>query len=350
MIQVGIAGMGFMGVTHFDAWSKVKEATVSAICTRDEKKLAGDWSTVQGNFGGSGGVRDLGDINRYPSLDDLIKDDRLDLLDLCLPTPMHPDTTVAALEAGRHVLVEKPISVDLADADRMIAAAKASGRKLMVAHVLKFVPQFAHLAKIRDSGIFGQLVALNLRRIISIPDWSKEIGDFPANGGPLIDLHIHDIDFILFLLGPPRRLQSMGREQDGVIVYVSTNYEYANGPQVSCQSGAVSMSSRPFLHEYEACFERATVRFSEVTEPGGVSESGARRTASQVLTIYQNDGSVSYPDMADADGFHLQLQHVADCLTNESMGCMIGAESARDALALAYLEDKSVRSGSMVDV
>src|SRR3954467_7330541 len=111
MVRVGIAGIGVMGVTHFKAYQQVEEARVAAIFTRDRKKLEGDWTNVRGNFGGAGGVQDLTGIKKYDDLDALLADGEIDLLDLCLPSHLHPEITTRALERGKHVLVEKPIAL-----------------------------------------------------------------------------------------------------------------------------------------------------------------------------------------------------------------------------------------------
>src|SRR5438874_6903152 len=111
MVRVGIAGIGFMGVTHFKAYQQVEGAPVAAIFTRDPKKLEGDWTNVRGNFGGAGGVQDLAGVRKHNNLEDLLGDPEIDLLDLCLPSYLHRDIAIEALERGKHVLVEKPIAL-----------------------------------------------------------------------------------------------------------------------------------------------------------------------------------------------------------------------------------------------
>ena len=351
MVNVGIAGIGFMGVTHFDAYAKVRGAQVAAICTRSQAKLDGDWSTVQGNFGDAGGKRDLGEIARYRDFADLIPHPSLDLISICLPTPQHVDETLAALEAGKHVVVEKPIALTVDAADRMIAAAKANDRLLMVAQVLRFWPQWRYLKSLVAERTFGKLVALNLTRIIAVPDWSKEMADLGANGGPLIDLHIHDVDFILYLLGKPKRVHTIGRERGNAVIYVASTYDFGgdDAPIVSCQSGAAATRGRPFMHSFDACFERATVRFSQATEPAG-NDPASRRSASQVLTVSHADKRIEHPQFDQTDGFVPQMQHVVDCVASNRQSDVIAAQSARDSLALVYLEAESARSRAQVDV
>ena len=175
MVRVGIAGIGFMGVTHYKALKHVEGAKVTAIFTRNPKKLAGDWREVKGNFGEAGGVEDLTGVKRHDTLEVLLSDREVDLVDLCLPTDLHPPAALAALAAGKHVLVEKPIALTVADAEEMIAAAERAGRLLMVGQVLRFFPEFAYLYQCEDRGEYGDLLAA--------PPNSVEGPDFPDDEG-----------------------------------------------------------------------------------------------------------------------------------------------------------------------
>ncbi len=111
MVRIGLAGVGFMGMIHYLAARRLAGAAVTALHTRDPKKLAGDWRGVRGNFGPPGEVVDLGPIHRHPRYDDLLADPDVDLVDICTPTGQHEAMAVAALKAGKHVLVEKPIAI-----------------------------------------------------------------------------------------------------------------------------------------------------------------------------------------------------------------------------------------------
>src|SRR6202171_2545470 len=104
MVRIGIVGVGFMGMIHYLAARKLQGARVEAICSRDEKKLAGDWRSIQGNFGPRGEMMALAVIKKYPGLDDLLADPNIDLVDVCNPTNLHPQTAIKALQAGKHVL------------------------------------------------------------------------------------------------------------------------------------------------------------------------------------------------------------------------------------------------------
>src|SRR6516162_9719081 len=241
MVRIGIIGIGFMGMIHYLAARKLQGARVEAICSRDETKLAGDWRDIRGNFGPRGEMMDLSGTRRYRKLDDLFADANVDLVDICNPTHLHPDTAIRALKAGKHVLVEKAIALDPKDADAMVEAARKANRLLMVAHVLPFFPEFAYAALLVRSGTFGRVLGGHFKRVISRPDWSAEIGDASKTGGPAVDLHIHDTHFIGLACGVPARVFSTGVVENGTVVYLSTQYLYGkDGPSVTCSSGALA--------------------------------------------------------------------------------------------------------------
>ena len=204
MTRIGIIGIGFMGYTHFEAAKALNGGRVTAIATRNPKKLAGDWNGIQGNFGPPAGNVDLTDVACYEDYKELLADPNIDLVDICLPTDMHEKVVLEAIAAGKPTLVEKPIAIDLEAADRMVSAAEAATVPLLVGHVLPFFPEFAFAAATIKSGQYGKLKAAHLKRVISKPDWSEGIADFRKLGGWGIDLHIHDNHCLLYTSPSPR--------------------------------------------------------------------------------------------------------------------------------------------------
>src|SRR5260221_7452235 len=195
---------------------------------------------------------DLGHIKRCDRLEALLQDTEIDLIDICNPTVNHEATAIAALKAGKHVLVEKAIALTPEGADRMLAAAKAAGKLLMVAHVLPFFPEFDFVHQAVRDGRYGKLLGGHFKRVISKPDWSAEIGDAAATGGPAVDLHIHDTHFIRLLAGVPQQVFSTGLQDGAAVSYLTTQYLYGpGGPALTCSSGAVAMKARPFVHGFE---------------------------------------------------------------------------------------------------
>jgi predicted dehydrogenase len=340
MIRIGIVGIGFMGMIHYLAARQLQGACVAAVCSRDPRKLAGDWRSIRGNFGPRGEVMDLAAVKKYDHLEALLADPEIDLVDACNPTHLHPPTALAALEAGKHVLVEKCIALEPQDADAMLAAAARTKKLLMVAHVLPFFPEFAYAAEVVHSGRYGRLLAAHFKRIISRPDWSAEIADPAKTGGPAIDLHIHDTHFIGLLCGVPARVFSCGVIESGHVQYLTTQYLYdAPGPCVSCSSGALAQKGRPFVHGYEIYLERATLLY----------ESGVSPLA--VLTAGGQTERPTLPGGANAmTAFTAELQAAADGVKTGRAPALLSAKLARDALVMCHRECLSVRSGEAVPV
>jgi predicted dehydrogenase len=339
MVRIGIAGLGFMGMIHYLAALRVPGAKVAAVCSRDATKLAGDWRSIRGNFGPPGTVMDLGRANTYERFEDLLADPTIDLVDICTPAHRHRDMTVAALEAGKHVIVEKPIASNVSDAEAMVSTAAKTGRLLMVAHVLPFFPEFGYAAAAVRDGRFGGLLGAHFQRVISKPDWSADHAAPGTADGPAIDLHVHDTHFIALIAGVPDRVFSSGLvTATGSPTYLSTQYLYgADKPAVSCTSGAIAASGRTFQHGFTIYLERATL----VYDSGGIP-----------LTEFRADGSVERPAIEASDEvgvFAAEIRAAVEGVRSGQPPEALGGLLARDALMLCHLECQSVASGGIID-
>jgi predicted dehydrogenase len=329
-----------MGMIHYLAARKLRGARVTAVCSRDPRKLAGDWRSIRGNFGPPGEIMDLSKVKKYDQLDALLDDPDIDLVDVCNPTHLHAETAVAALKAGKHVLVEKAIALEPKEADGMLKAAGRAGRLLMVAHVLPFFPEFAYAAEAVRGGTHGRLLGAHFKRVISRPDWSSEIADAGKTGGPAIDLHIHDTHFIGLACGVPAKVFSSGVIENGAVQYLTTQYLYGDGgPSVSCSSGAVAQKGRPFTHGYEIYLERATLAY----------ESGATP-----LTVLTADGKAKQPKLKGGDdpttAFTAEIQAAVDGVCSGKAPDLLSGKLARDALVMCHKECQSVRTGKAVAI
>ncbi|NBO91454.1 MAG: gfo/Idh/MocA family oxidoreductase [Planctomycetia bacterium] len=339
MVRIGIAGIGFMGRIHFLAASRLANGRVTAICSRDPAKRAGDWTSTRGNFGPEPGRVELTGVKPYASYDELLGDPTIDLVDICTVTDQHAPMALAALRAGKHVLVEKAISLTEAEADQMVATARAAGKLLMVAHVLPFFPEFKFAANAVRSGVHGKLLSGHLTRVISRPDWSGDIGDAGKTGGPAVDLHIHDTHFVGLIGGRPKAVSSSGVVSNGVVEYLTTNYHYGfGGPALSCSSGAVAMSGRAFVHGYELYLERATLSYSSAGLP---------------VTVFTPDGKSHQPNLGSGDAidaFAEEIGAAVEAVRTGHEADMLSPGLARDALVMCFREIESVKTGKEVNL
>lgn len=334
MVRIGIVGIGFMGVTHYKAIDKVKGGKVTAICTRDPKKLRGDWRSVQGNFGGGGGVQDLKGVGTYERIEDLLADDKVDLVDICLPTTMHYDWTMAALAAGKHVFLEKPIALDMLQADHMVAEAKKRRLRLTVAHVLRYFPEFRLVKQLVSGKAHGRVLAADFKRVIAMPAW-WDPKDLERTGGPAIDLHIHDADFVQFVFGLPQAVSSSGViRKGGVIEHINTHYHFRGRHQVSASGGWLAQQGCPFEHGYDVFFEKATLKYNS--------------SWGQPPVLLTDDGKTRRPRLPGKDGFVGELQEAVDAVAAGRDSKELSGRSARDSLRMCLKEIESVKRGRRV--
>lgn len=338
MVRIGIVGVGFMGRIHYLAAQRLSAAKVTAVCSRDPAKLAGDWRNTRGNFGPEPGQVDLTGVKGYRDYAAMLTDPDIDLVDICAVTDQHAPLALAALKTGKHVLVEKAISLTPEDADAMLTAAKDAGKLLMVAHVLPFFPEFKFAADAVRGGQYGKVLGAHFKRIIAQPDWSADISDAAKTGGPAVDLHIHDTHFIGLLCGVPKQVFAVGTVVNGAVTYLTTSYLYGpGGPAVTCSSGAVCMSGRPFAHGFEIYLEKATLIHD-----------------GSVLTLLTADGKSSQPQFPGGGdpiaAFTDELQTAVEGVKSGKEPDLLGGRLARDALVLCHREIESVKTGKAVNV
>jgi len=343
-MNVGLVGIGFMGMIHYLAYQKVRGAKVTAIATRDPKRLAGDWRGIQGNFGPPGEKMDLGSIARYADWREMLKDPKVDLIDVCLPSSMHADVAIAALKAGKHVLVEKPIALETADAQKMVKAAYASGKQLLIAQVLPFFPEYAFARQAIESRKYGKLLGGHFKRVIADPLWMKDFYDPKSVGGPVVDLHIHDAHFIRLTCGMPKAVFTTGSVRDGSVRFVNTNFVFDDPTlAVTAAAGVIDQQGRSFTHAFEIYLEQATLLFDFAVLDG-------KPVASMPLTVLEKNGKVTRPKLAEVDGFAAELTEAAKSLKSGKASPLLSGSLASDALKLCHKQIESVKSGRVVKV
>lgn len=356
MIRVGLAGIGFMGWIHYLAYQQAKGVKLTAICTRDEKKLAGDWRGIKGNFGPPGEVVDTSAMAQYSDVADLLRDPSIDMVDLCLPPDLHAETAIAALRAGKHVFVEKPMALTAADCDKMVKAAQKAGKQILVGHVLPLLPEYAFAYKAARSGKYGKVLGGHFKRVISDPLWLKDFFDPEKVGGPLVDLHVHDAHFIRLLFGMPTAVTSQGRlrsppsglQRDDVVEYCVSQFQFANEPLVvSSASGVVNQQGRSFTHGFEMHFEKATLYFDLAVLAGG-------KLQITPLTLLDNKGHAEPVKLPEGDpmlaAFEAEIKEVAQSIRSGKPSELLSGELARDAIVLCHKQTQAVKSGKTVKI
>ncbi len=345
-LRVGIAGIGFMGWIHYLAYRQVPGVKVTAICTRDKKKLSGDWRGIRGNFGPPGEKIDVSGMNCISNLSELLRDPDIDLIDNCLPPHLHHDVSVQALQAGKHVLVEKPMALSVADCSGMVHAANRSGKQLLVGHVLPFFPEYAEARRIIESGKYGSLLGGTFKRVISDPLWLPDFFQLNRVGGPLVDLHVHDAHFIRLLFGMPKFVSSQGRLRGDVVEYCHSSFSFED-PRivVNAVSGVINQQGRGFTHGFEIHLEKATLQFEFA--------AFADKSESMPFKIVDNRGKVLRPDLGDGDplrAFEAEITEAAKSIRANKPSPILSGDLASDAITLCHKQTESVQKGRAVRI
>lgn len=214
-------------------------------------------------------------INFYKDLEELLAKEEIDFFDICVPTYVHAEYAVKLLRLGYHVLSEKPMALTYGDCERMVEAAKESGRQLMIGQCLRFDPSYEFLKEAMEDGRFGKVEAAFFQRVSSRPVWGYQnwFMDPSLSGGCLTDLHIHDVDIVRYLFGEPDAVSCRVNSPETLETVFSTFF-CGNTPISAI--GDWSHTGVPFSATYRVNFEKATV-----------VKDGA-------LTVYPKDGGEKY--------------------------------------------------------
>jgi predicted dehydrogenase len=204
-LRVGVIGLG-IGRMHIEGWRQHPAVDVVAIADTDAQRL----SSVGDEFGIAG---------RFASAEAMLAAGGLDVVSVCTPNKFHHALTLAAFEAGAHVLCEKPMAMNAGEGRAMLAAARAAGKRLMINFSYRFSAASRGLKAQVDSGLFGEFYfgrsVWHRRR--GMPGFGGWFGTKAmAGGGPLIDLGVHRLDLALWLMGHPQPTWVLGSTHDPI--------------------------------------------------------------------------------------------------------------------------------------
>ncbi len=330
--NIGIIGLGFMGRMHYDTYAKLPEARVVAVCDADPRRAAGDLSGGWSNIG-SGGTQSL-PMDRIKGTTDpreLINNADVDIVDICLPTPAHVDLVPQALAAGKHVLCEKPMARTIDQARTIAAAAASATGFFMPAMCMRFWPEWEWLKDAVVDERYGRVRSATFRRLSTLPQGWFRNGEL--SGGALLDLHVHDTDFVYHVFGKPRAVFSRGyRKATSEIDHISTQYLYGDDRVIAAEGSWVMADGFGFSMRYTVNFERATADFDIGRKPA--------------LSLFA-EGKQQSVDVSTDDGYVGEMRYFIDCVTRGVKPTRVTAEDAVAGLEIIEAEKRSVDSGQV---
>ena len=320
-MKVGLIGLGGMGFVHFNCYKKMSDVEIAVADVRVDmakEKIKDDAIPV------------------YASLGELLQNEEVDFVDICTPSYLHAELSIEALNAGKHVLCEKPMSVSSSESARMIEASEKNGKLLMIAHVVRFMSPYVYLKSVIDSCELGKPIHITMSRISEAPIWSWEnwMLTEEKSGGAALDLSIHDIDFAQYAFGAPNEVTSTHRPLDGSNDYIVSVLKY-EGFSVNI-TGAWYNAKIPFQATYIAIFENGYVQLKD----GKIYKNG------EEITIEMGDTSEDTGiNLSGADGYADEIAYFIDCIKNGKKPARVTPESSMNSVKLV---EKLVSSANIV--
>ena len=337
--KVCVVGFGFMGRMHSQAYRLLNHVELVGMVDGDAKKR----KAFESEFGGAG----------YETLEEMLPKEEIDIVDICLPTFMHRESVVSAAKDRKHILCEKPIALNLQDADTMISAVKKTKVKFMVAHVIRFWEEYAAIKRILDSKTLGEVKVMHAQRLSSPPTWTWKgwVSKPELSGGAVIDLHIHDLDYLAWALGAPKSVTAAGTENKaGAVDSIFTLCDgYKNGA-ISFAEGSLAMPAGfPFTMSLRVGCEDGAIEYNSRNSP--------------TLAVYRN-GKVEHPktgknaesrvsgagNVSDLGGYYNEIKYFVDCVRMDKNPDVITPQDARFALKLALAALESVKNKKRINV
>ena len=333
MTRIGIIGLGFMGRMHYGAYEKLPDARVVAVSDENPRRAAGDLSDGWGNVPGA-------DVQRLPmdrirgttDWRELIRWDDVDVVNVCVPTPMHVEVATAALAAGKHVLCEKPLARSSADAKKIADAASSARGLFMPAMCMRFWGEWEWLKEAVADQRYGKVRSATFRRVGTTPaGWFR---DGRLSGGALFDLHVHDVDFVYHLFGKPRGVFSRGYSKDtGEIDHIVTQYLFDSPALVSAEGAWGMAGGFGFRMEFNLNFENATAEYVFGRE--------------KPLALYA-EGKLRPVEFPKHNGYVGEMSYFLECVRTNRKPQRVTAEDAVKGLQIIEAEKRSAESGQVV--
>lgn len=290
MLKVALVGVGGISGAHIPVWEERRDAELVALCDIRAEQM-----------------EKYKDKHCYTDFDEMLKNEEIDILDICLPTYLHAEFAIKAMNMGINVICEKPVSLNAADVARVYSTAKSNNVKFMVAQVLRFWPEYSIIKKIYDTGKYGRLLSGYMGRLGVRPKWSWDDWMMDENRSGLVpfDLHIHDLDFIVYAFGKPKEFKdyrARSENQD----YINSIYEY-DGFFITTEAAWYD-APYPFAANFRFQFEKALAVFEN-----------------DEMTIYEKDGKIFKPvsaageDTGDiglpkSNAYSNEINYFADCV------------------------------------
>ena len=309
MLKIALVGVGGISGAHIPAWDEMENAELVALCDIRPERM-----------------EQYENKKHYTDFDEMLDNEEIDILDICLPTYLHADFAVKAMERGIHVICEKPISLKEEDIDRVYATAKRNNVKFMVAQVLRFWPEYELLKEIYDTKKYGELLSATMTRLGCYPKWSWDgwMMDEKRSGLVPFDLHIHDLDYMVYAFGMPKKIAYQYRAKRPDQDFISINYDF--GDFTINTEASWYATCYPFTAQFRFQFEDAIV----------ANENGKMiiylRDDQKIDLSAEAEGDTGDINLPKSNAYANEIKYFFDCVVNDKPVEKIQPEELRCVL------------------
>ncbi len=333
MLHAAIIGFGGIAAAHKNAYVQLeKEGKVKLVAAFDIRKDAFSKGKTKINID-TGDDQGASEIHTYLDLEEMLKSEKIDIIDICVPSYLHKKYAIDMLSRGYHVMSEKPMSLTYADCCEMLEAAKGAKGHLMIGQCVRFYPTYQYLMECVKTEKYGKVVSGDFYRLSTTPDWGFEnwFLDTEKSGGCITDLHVHDIDIIRHIFGEPKAITAHATNNVARYDSCHTTLHYEGFNLFAI--GDWSLTKRPFESGFRVSFEQAT------------------------LVLTKSDGFILYPRNGDEpqeiklpsiNSYALELTYLCEVIAGKTENVMNTPESAARSIYLTERIKESADSGKTV--
>lgn len=332
-MKIGLVGFGFIGGMHAQAYDTLPGATISAVADPDLEATRGKLA------------RQGLSVPVFSSLTELLQQTAVDAVDICSPTDLHKCLSIEAAEAGKHLFIEKPLSLDMESCREIQAAVQSAGVHAQVGHCIRFWPEYVALKAFRDSGKGGALKSLSLQRRAARPGYSQSnwLNQEERSGGAALDLHIHDTDFVLHLLGTPRSVTSQVTAGISGPDHIFTLYD-TDTVSVQSEGGWDYPAQYGFMMAFEAVFEKACLSYNSASGNGlMLTMEGETPRPVPVDPAGSRQSTLREGNISSLAGYYNELEYFVSCLASGKAPAIATLEQSAESLRVVLAE---IRSGT----
>ena len=326
MHRVAVIGAGTMGRTHSGAYAEIPDAELVAV--------------VDSRLDAAEEIASAYSARAYPTIEELLSEEDVDVIDVCTPTASHLDYIKAAAAAGKHVCSEKPLGRTIGQAQEAVRVCEEAGVVLFVAHVLRWFPEFKKLHDLIEEGAVGDPVMVRTSRGGSFPrgvdDW---FADLKGSGGVVMDLMIHDFDWLQWCFGKVRRVYARGLFQSRLPLtdYALVTLRFDSGVVAHVEGTWARPSG--FSTSVEVAGTKGLLSFSSDDSVPLRIEKKAEEGVAAGVTVPSSPTSAS--------PYYLELKHFIDCLEQDRTPD-VTPQDGLEAVRIAESALRSIGSGQPV--